>query len=404
MAERTITKPPTRDQLPGTRQILGYEPLFDIQAYQNLTAIENLLSPQEFSSRKTQLDALTRKNLETMLGERFNVEISRVNYQIRNNQLISPLHNEPFLDVIRRGQSYRQQNGSCETERELAEIESFEIVQHLLLQNPKTRPGLEQDGSSLKDLALDRKVVVISPRGNKSSAYQHNFIDVYSRVGDQVTMCRYTSSATYEQFRVAAGQIDAFCQLPPNPIDADFLKTPLVTYKNIEEILDLIPPDEGIITQQELEEINSFCAQIIINYVNNPSYQTFNALLNFADHIAKGPKGSDPLLDQPVKPFEIAQVISHFANLPTRQVSAGCGLQSGFMSTATSQLLALRSLGEGGSMVKFSPFSVSDFAFSSQINNSEDTSDFPCPRCGYIITYGAGIKKCPGCSLEATCA
>src|SRR3990167_9979850 len=131
MPERTQIQD-TKYKIQDTKEILGYEPLFDIQAYQDLTAKENLLSPQEFSRRKTQLDMRTTKNLETMLGERFNVEISQVIYQIRNNQLISPLHDEPFLDVVRLGQRYRQENGSDETERELAEVEGFERLQQII--------------------------------------------------------------------------------------------------------------------------------------------------------------------------------------------------------------------------------------------------------------------------------
>ena len=91
MPERTQIQD-TKYKIQDTKEILGYEPLFDIQAYQDLTAKENLLSPQEFSRRKTQLDMRTTKNLETMLGERFNVEISRVIYRIRNNQIISFEH------------------------------------------------------------------------------------------------------------------------------------------------------------------------------------------------------------------------------------------------------------------------------------------------------------------------
>src|SRR3990167_8296528 len=100
MPERTQIQD-TKYKIQDTKEILGYEPLFDIQAYQDLTAKENLLSPQEFSRRKTQLDRPTTKNLETMLGKRFNVKISRVIYQILNNQIISFEQDEPFLDVIR---------------------------------------------------------------------------------------------------------------------------------------------------------------------------------------------------------------------------------------------------------------------------------------------------------------
>ena len=394
MPERTQIQD-TKYKIQDTKEILGYEPLFDIQAYQDLTAKENLLSPQEFSRRKTQLDMRTTKNLETMLGERFNVEISRVIYRIRNNQIISFEHDEPFLDVIRRGQRYRQENGSDDVTREIAEVEGFERLQQIIAMPDNTVSSeANLNKSEADDTVSALKAIIISPRGRPNSIYQHNFLDVYEKKGNQVIMTRYTTTASYDQSRQAADKIDPFNNLSANPTDADFLKTPLVTYRNINGILALFPPDDGVIARRDLEKIQSFCAQIIINYTSNPSYLTFNALLNFADRIAKAPRGSDPQLDRPIKPFEIAQVISHLGYLPVRQVSAGCGLQGGFLSIVSGQL----------SIVNLSPFSVAEFAFPNQINSSEDKSDFPCPRCGYIITYGAGIKKCPGCDLEATCA
>ena len=339
----------------------------------------------------------TTKNLETMLGERFNVEISQVIYQIRDNQLVSPLHNEPFLDVIRRGQKYRQENGSDETERELAEVEGFERLQQIIsISDDTVSSEANLNKSEADDTVSKLKVIIISPRGKPDSIYQHNFLDVYEKKGNQVTMTRYTTSANYHQFRQAADKIDPFNNLSANPTDADFIKTPFITYKNTGEILDLFPPDEGVIARRDLEKIHRFCTQIIINYISNPSYITFNALLNFADRISQAsqaPRGSDPQMDRPIKPFEIAQVISHFGYLPVRQVVAGCGLQGN--STISNFKFQISN---------FMPYSVAEFAFPGQIASSKDTSDFPCPRCGYVITYGAGIKKCPGCDLEATCA
>ena len=112
-------------QLSESHPILGYEPFFDVHAYQNLATQKNLISPQEFSRRKNQLDERTRTNLDTMLGERFNVELSRVTYEIENNHLMSSQHDKPFLEIIRHGQKYRQENGSNDTVRELAEVEGF---------------------------------------------------------------------------------------------------------------------------------------------------------------------------------------------------------------------------------------------------------------------------------------
>ena len=386
MAER-IHLPFTIHHSQDSRPILGYDPLFDIQAHQDLLLQKNYISPQEFARRKAQLNVRTQRNLETTLGERFNVEVSKVTYEIKNNQLISPLHDEPFIDIIKRGQRYRQENGSGDVERELAEVEGFERLQQIIaMSDDPVSSEASLNKSEADDTGSELKIIIISPQGKPNSIYQHNFLDVYEKKGNQVTMTRYTTTASYNEFRQAADKIDPFNNLSAKPTDADFLKNPLSTYQSIEDILNIFPPHEAVITQEDLEKIVEICSQIILDYVNNPSQLTFNALLNFADHTLQILKGSGPQTNHPIKPFEVAQVISHFGYLPIRQVAAGCGPQSGSLS-----------------MVKSSPFSVAEFAFPGQLATSEDTSDFPCPRCGYIITYGAGIKKCPGCSLEATC-
>ena len=48
-------------------------------------------------------EPLIRRNLETDLGERFNVVISRVNYQFDGQFLISRGDNEPFIESIKKG-------------------------------------------------------------------------------------------------------------------------------------------------------------------------------------------------------------------------------------------------------------------------------------------------------------
>ena len=330
-----------------TERILGYDPLFDIEAYRRLQGLRLQVSVDEYNRLKNQLNTRTRHNLETALGERFKVELSQVIYQIQDGQLVSSEHDQPFLEIIKRGQKYRQENGSNDTLRELAEVEGFTKVQDLLVSG---------------NWPLDAKIIVISPRSQKGSTYQHNFFDIYERKEDILTMTRYTTTAAYHQFRQAADKLDPFNDLADNPQDADFIKTPLTSYKSIEEILALFPPDAGVITRQDLERIIGICSQVILSYVNNPSQIAFSALLNFADRITL--TGSDPQTDYSAKPYAITEIVNHFGHLPVRQVAAGCGIQSGFATVSS-----------------FSPFSVAEFTKGGCPECGGQTNHFHCPGC-----------------------
>ena len=363
-------------QFAEKRPILGYDPLFDISDRKSLDLQKNHLTPAEFQRHKNQLDLRTRHNLETALGERFKVEISQIIYQIVDGLLQNLEHDESFIEIVKRGQRYRQSNGSNETERELAEVEGFARIEEIL-----TEPRFE-----------DAKVIVISPRGQEGSIYQHNFFDVWEKDGDRVTMRRYTSSATYEQSRVAAEFLDPFNNLPGNPTDADFLKTPLITYKQIDEILALFPPDEGVITRQELANIIAICSQLIENYINNPSSKTFTALLNFADALTFTPEVKSPYTSRVrmrITPMTVKRLIDFYGSQPARQVATGCGLQLGFRSTVSGQW----------SVVNFSPFSVSEFGIAGALEDQYGTLEIHCEECGanYLRTPGKLEKSCRFC-------
>ncbi len=376
---------PDVDKYRHARPILGYDPLFDTQVYRELASQKKSLTQEEFVRRKAQINLRTRHNLETALGERFKVEISQVNYQVIDGHLQSPEHDGPFVEIVKHGQKYRQKNDSKETARELAEVEGFTRAEKIL-----TDPQF--DGV---------KIIIISPRGQNGSIYQHNFFDIWEKRGDCVTMSRYTTSATYEQLREAAAAVDQFNNLPQNPADADFLKTPLLAYKSLEQILSLFPPDEGIITRQELEEITAICSQLIINYVNNPLLKTYIALLNFADALVKKAPSLETLIREtahfqtystPDVGSRINQLINYFGNFPVRQVAAGCGLQGDPSPIFNFQF----------SIFNFNPYSVAEFGKNCpECHASAD--HFHCPRdkggCGGKIPSGAGITKCPYCSL-----
>src|SRR3989338_3268543 len=185
MVERTIL-PETRNRKLETRQILGYDPNLDLDAAAHLDNLKQALPTNEYERRQVQFEQAIRRNLETALGERFNIEISIVNYQLIDGQLKSDEYDEPFLDRIKRGQRYRQLLGSLEVKREKAEVLGFARLEQLL-------PQISDTGSE--------KIIIISPQGNTDSVYQHNYFDIYQKQeSNKVKMARYTSSLSLEEF------------------------------------------------------------------------------------------------------------------------------------------------------------------------------------------------------------
>ena len=94
LAERALTQPthefvsfqPTRVETVTCRKALAYDPIFDIEDFQTLEGLRSQVSLQEHTRPTNQLNARTRSNLETNLGERFNVQINTVNYSLENGQ------------------------------------------------------------------------------------------------------------------------------------------------------------------------------------------------------------------------------------------------------------------------------------------------------------------------------
>lgn len=361
-----------RYQISDTRPILGYEHQFPVDDYGRLRSQRNTLSEGEFVRRSNQLGQRTGHNLETALGERFNLQISKVKYYILDDQLISEEHDEPFLEIIARGQKYRQEHGSTDIGREKAEVEGFQKAQNIL-----TDPQYK-----------DAKIIIISPKGKTASMYQHNFFDIYEKQGDEIIMTRYASKSSYSQFLGSANYLDPFNSIGEKPTDADFLQNPLITYKSEEEIINNMNLDEKAMDEKTYQHLIETISALKLNYINALANgdlalaeKIFIATLNFSDEIVlktNNVESRDQLLNR--QPEAIIAAYSTFA---PRQVMAGCGLQAVFAAANPDRFLS-----------SIFPASVSEYS---------DTGDFPCPRCGHMITYGSDTKECPVCRLPATC-
>lgn len=383
-----------------TEATRAYSTLLDVRAFRNLLSQKELLQPEKFVRKLSELQALTRHNVETSIGERFNVELFRENYQITNNLIFHPSYEEPFIEVIKRGQKYRRDNGSNDTRRENAEGVGFAKVQDLL-----TRPNVPSD----------EKIIVISPCGSQDSIYQHNFYDVYQKgQAGQITMSRFTCKFSYDQFYEAAQMLDSFFDLPENPNDADFLSNPLVTYKSLGEINQAFSPQEDTMSEPEYAKLIEACALFINDYISSLSQNpqeyiaevAYSRILEFAHiYTGIGPQTYDVFTKRSImkelhSPWP-NQMMAYIDKQALPAVKTGCGI-SGQISSSFKILSLTR------------PFSVADFSKlgrNIEDEDDEEVADFQCPgvktdgtKCTYIIRAYSGVRKCPQCGLEATCA
>ena len=140
------------------KRLVAYEPKFDRQAYSEATD-------------KEKLDAYTKKQLETHLGERFNVLLSQTRFEIRNKEIYGENTQEPFMDMLQRGAKYRRENGNpVDFDREEAEVIGFSKIQTKLTD---------------EDTKIGAMMLSISPPGKEESVYKHNFYDVFTLKQDE---------------------------------------------------------------------------------------------------------------------------------------------------------------------------------------------------------------------------
>ena len=425
MPERVFTIPaqePVKWIVPGDFEgIIAYNPRHDIQDYLDLKNLDGKIPQAQYAGRLIQTNNRTHHNLEKALGERLAVEKSIFHYFLdETGELWSEDYPEPVITRYEIGQRFLEEKGSNEVKREKAEINGIKEVRRILAQ--------------CRDVTL----VIASPRSknckhgkeenpkdeDENILYHDNYFDVYVQSGKNVTVTRYHSTHTYQGF------LDALCQIDPNYQKtregqvlnpAYMLARPAQTQQPITRILEKFALNHKTKSSDVCQEATEACTPLFLSYIRtlieNPLAierikLTWNAILNTFDDTVKSieqtkrekafakfkkDKANAQNVITPTRPFfqNVEKQIQIKGREPVRTVSGGpCpGKQKGFGLSSVLSRFA-RAIGAK---------SVADFA-SFASGEDEDHGDFPCPRCNYIITYGAGIKQCPGCGLEATCA
>ncbi len=345
-----------------------------------------------FDRERAMPAAYVTRQLETFLGERLNVLLSKNKYEIKNNLIYGENMNDPFIDVIKRGIEYRSKldgDQRVDKKREEAESEGFSKVQEILC-NPNTPP--------------ETMIISVSPPGEGVSIYKHNFYDIFTlkKEGEKkfIEARRYSSALSNNEYQ------DKLSLFYPklygkdvNVTDVYFLSHPVMAnslFQNPDQLHEYFHKNHKFMKEEHFEQVIDACRLLINYYVEevsiNPNNVTrlrliLNAILNKADREAdlihtEKDIFYDAILG-PNRVLDFRQEVEFLGNQPVRAVAAGCGPSGGF----------------GKDKKSSSPFSVSDFGLS---EDKYGDRKFECPECGKtnVRPKNELISNCQHCGTD----
>lgn len=360
---------------------LAYDPFLDREAYLGTSLTE-----------RARLNPYIRKQLETHIGERFNVLLSTVRYDIKNGHLYGQNLNEPAVEVFARGVG-RDGSTAEDLSRERAEVLGFSQINNDLA-SPNAKVG--------------DKWLSISPPGG---SYQHNFYDTHilkeDANGRYVETRRYSSGLDIQktvQMLKSAGLVDDSYQANPEyslshpiKIEADNAR-----FKTPDSIHQYLHKKHEYTSEEDFAEIIKICTPLITSYtntlVNNPydvkaQLLNYNALLYTAELAFDAKKAHDQrllrgLILKAEFSYPSRQEIEIIGRRPIRQAMIGCGFSAGF--------------NVGGQETIYSPFSVADKG-ADKITQEQTTLCCTCPFCEKQVEakIGGGKISCPKCKKSA---
>jgi len=356
--------------------IVAYEPGFDRSAYQVVKEKD-----------RERLNSYTKRQLETHLGERFNVILSTTRYEIRDGQIFGEDTNEPFMQMLKRGRDYRRKHGnSVDFAREDAEVLGFAKIE-----------DFAREDAEVGDIKIS-----ISQKGevDKGSVYNHNFYDIFTLKQDDkgkyLEARRYSSSLILEETARRLRQVSLITddfEVTPEHFLENPIAVPLNKFSTADDLHQFLHEDHEYVTKEEFEEIKRMTAFLVVSYLHSllgkpidekDQLLRINAYLNGGDialDIVRGKTGSATNQSLAFKQaFNTKESIYALGMQPVRVVATGCGASGGFSVNQVNQLMS-------------SPFSVSEFA-----KNGTNQEWFSCPKCSYKADGPIG-NRCPGCGL-----
>lgn len=395
---------PERFGMEMKRGVAGYELSFDAQKYQALDVL-HLQDPQEYERQMENQQKETYWNLRTHVGERFNVLLSSGTYDIREGRVYGQNLDEPFMNVLKRGQEYlKEHNDPVDHPREEAEIVGFAKIEKVLC-DPNTPAGT--------------MMLSVSPRGGEQSIYKHNFYDIFTiqeRDGTRsIESRRYSSKLGRAESAEMIRQLRPDIAISEDPTDVEFLSNPVRIdpdnrfCKTADAVHDYFHREHEYMSEEEFNEIIRTITPLIIAYINtlanDPSNKTqqgkiFNAMLNTADDVKDAQEQKRKgvfYIGYDTTPGLLASAafIDAQAARQVREVMTACGYSGG----AGQDILQVSVIGA---------FGVADFSGAGLMNRFDTLGDrvIQCPSCNQLQVRPTNetIQVCGLCrSTEIAC-
>jgi hypothetical protein len=365
---------------------------------------------KEYEHARNSLNDYTRMQIETHIGERLHVGISKFNFRVKDNELMAENAEESMLSMMKRGRDYRRDHGrQVDWAREDAEVYGFEETQSVL-SGPETPVGT--------------MMLSISPRGDveKGSIYKQNFYDVYQKTEDgEVVAYRFTSGLTRAESQEKVRKFDLRYAHDEVPTDTQFLARPIrfdpttSQFKTPHELHQYLHKEHEFMSQEEFKRTIEICTPMITSLINslcdNPSAflqheRNEKILLNAVDEIVQKnrrgeisvftTKGDEKNLY--VRPWIPTNAdISRLLEQSVRQVDTGCGSSGGESAYSVAEA--------GGNTTYIGENAKNDPNLCHC--SSGDGPHFHCPGkgggCGHAIVVGKGTSSCPECGEGKVC-
>lgn len=372
--------------------VLTYEPALDREVYKELRK-HRMLHTDAYQEVLRGLNSYTKFQVETFIGERLNVGLSKFRYDLDFADGVGILHgqgmDEPLLEMIARGRDTR---GFVSTDvdipRQEAEVVQFQKIQEVM-GNPQTEVGTT--------------VISFSPPGQEGSSYAHNFYDVFILKEDSqkeryVEARRYASGLSAEQSLQKADTLkDGYTQelTGDMPVDAFLISRPLVLDKDHEffnkpdDIHKFLQGDPKAMSYDDFQKKvlqDSIFSEMVGQYLHvledDPGNKEvlnriLNATMNRADEAAGLKEAIAPAIHGRRggvrgAPLPIMVHINNYGKQEVRSASTGCGSSGGFGQESK--------YGSSRMPGNMSPTKSSD-VLSGEDKYGKRT--FECPSCGY---------------------
>lgn len=364
----------------------------------------------EYEASRDALNAYVRMQLETHLGERLHVGISKFVYKIVDGQLVSEHTNEPALNMIVRGRDYRRKHGNeTDREREEAEVVGFEKIQAIMADD---------------NTPIGTMVMFASPPGDasKKSNYPMNLYEVHQKVADNQSVAyRFTSGRSARETRDKLAVFEPWYQQEGIPTAAEFIehvvRLPFGLFKSPEDVHAYMHKKHEHLNGEDFGRLRQswqpIMDKIVGDFERDPNNSTLHnnnhrALLNYADeshdtyHKDKMTITTDAHREiggPAVRPWVAPQIDMYsLSSRKVRFVIGGCGPSGDSKKAASVGEFDPKTGTYSGENAKNDP---------NLCKCGGKEPHFHCDgngsSCGHAIIVGKGTSECPKCGAGKVC-